>query len=104
MNDIPRRVIVHVCVTNVPGDPQRRHNTLGEILCKQVLGREFHAKLQPPCYDHVHIPADIDSDQPLKRWFIFDITVKQQFDTKAVTQLPHSVFLASWQNGKLYGY
>lgn len=62
MDDIPKRVIVYACVTNIPGDPQRRHNTLGEILCKRVLGREFHAKLQPPCYDHVHIPADFDSE------------------------------------------
>lgn len=104
MDDTPERVIVYACVTNIPGDPQRRHNTLGEMLCKQVFGREFQLKLQPPRYDHVHIPGDFDSDKPVKRWFIFDLNVKQQLDTKAVTQLPHSVFLASWQDGELYAY
>lgn len=104
MDDTPERVIVYACVTNIPGEPQRRYSTLGRILCKQVFGREFQSKLQPPRYDHVHIPGDFDSDQPVKRWFIFDLNVKQQLDTKAVAQLPHSVFLASWQDGELYGY
>lgn len=102
MDDIPRRVMVYACVTDIPGNPQRRHNTLGEALCNQVLGREFHAELQPSSYDHVHIPADFDSDQPLKRWFIFDLNVKQQLTTEAVGQLPHFVYLASFQNSELY--
>lgn len=103
MDDTPRRVMVYVHVTDIAGDPQRRHNSLGETLCKQILGREFHAELQPSCYDHVHIPADFDSDQPLKRWFIFDLSVRQQLTAEAVTQIPHSVYMASCQNGELYG-
>lgn len=102
MDDTPRRVIIYTCVTDITGDPQRRHNTLGETFCKQVLGREFRAELQPSCYDHVHIPPDFDSDRPLKRWFILDLGVVQQLTPEAVARLPHSVYLASRQNGKLY--
>ncbi|EAU31844.1 predicted protein [Aspergillus terreus NIH2624] len=101
MDDEPTRVIVYTCVTDIPGDPQRRHNTLGQALCKQVFGREFHAELRPSSYDHVHIPADFDSDQPLKRWFIFDLNVKDQITVEAVSQIPHAVYLASCQSGEL---
>ncbi|PKY01764.1 hypothetical protein P168DRAFT_241715 [Aspergillus campestris IBT 28561] len=101
MDDPPRRVMVYARVTDIAGDPQRRHNSLGETFCKQILGRDFHAELQPSFYDHVHIPADFDSDQPLKRWFIFDLGVKQQLTAEAVAQMPHSVYMASRQNGEL---
>ena len=102
-HDTPRRVMVYAHVTDIAGDPQRRHNVLGKLFCKQILGRDFHVDLQPSCYDHVHIPADFDSDQPLKRWFIFDLGVKQQLTAEAVAQIPHSVYMASYQNGELYG-
>lgn len=95
--------MIYTCVTDIAGDPQRRHNSLGETFCKQVLGRPFHAELQPCCYDHVHIPADFDSDRPLKRWFIFDLGVQQQLPAEAVAQIPHSVYLASCQDDELYG-
>ncbi|GAT19423.1 similar to An18g02620 [Aspergillus luchuensis] len=95
MDDIPRRVIMWVRVTDISGDPQRRHISLGEAFCKQILKRDFHAELHPSCYDHVHIPPDFDSDCPLK-------SVKQQLTAEDVAQIPHSVYLASCQNGELY--
>ncbi|PLN81862.1 hypothetical protein BDW42DRAFT_185165 [Aspergillus taichungensis] len=101
MSHPPARVVVYAHVTDIAGDPQRRHNSLGELFCKQILGRDFHAELQPSSYDHVHIPADFDSDQPLKRWFIFDLGVKQQLTAEAVAQIPHAVYMASCQNGEL---
>ncbi|KAE8389271.1 hypothetical protein BDV23DRAFT_184673 [Aspergillus alliaceus] len=69
----PMRVIISACVTDIGGNPQRRHNTLGSAFCEEVLHREFRASLQPTGYDHVHIPADFDSVKPVKRWFIFDL-------------------------------
>ncbi|KAL2834174.1 hypothetical protein BDW59DRAFT_137448 [Aspergillus cavernicola] len=95
------RAMIHTCITDIPGLPQQRHTTLGELFCKKVLGREFHGKLQPACYDHVHIPADFDSELPLKRWFIIDLGVKQQLTTEAVSDIPHLVYLGTWQNDEL---
>ena len=89
------RVIMWVCVTDIPDDPQRRHNTLGDAFCREVLDRDFNKQLQASGYDHVHIPADFDSDLSLKRWFIFDLNVKEELNEKDVLQIPHLVYLAS---------
>jgi methylsterol monooxygenase len=94
------RVIIRVCVSEIPGDPQRRHTTLGEAVCRQVLNREFTTDLQASGYDHVHIPADFDSDGPLNKWFIFDFGVKEELSTDEVLQIPHLVFLARLDGDK----
>ncbi|GAB1202902.1 hypothetical protein APSETT445_001526 [Aspergillus pseudonomiae] len=93
----PMRVIISACVTDIGGNPQRRHNTLGSAFCEEVLNREFHAPLQPTGYDHVHIPADFDSAKPVKRWFIFDLNVRGELGADEVAQIPHQVYLASRQ-------
>jgi methylsterol monooxygenase len=66
-----------------------------------MLNRPFSPTLHPAGYDHVHIPADFDSLKPLKRWFIVDLDVVQPLNQEDVLQLPHQVYLASQQNGKL---
>jgi methylsterol monooxygenase len=66
-----------------------------------MLNRAFNPTLHLAGYDHVHIPADFDSQKPLKRWFILDLDVVQQLDKEDVRQLPHQVYIASQQNGKL---
>jgi hypothetical protein len=38
----PRRVILHVCVSDILSSPQNRHNFLGDFFCRQVLKREFN--------------------------------------------------------------
>ncbi|KAL5356072.1 hypothetical protein BJX96DRAFT_142284 [Aspergillus floccosus] len=53
-------------------------------------------------FHHVHIPADLDRDQPLKRRFIFDLNFKQRLTAEPVTRMPHPVYLASCQRGELY--
>lgn len=100
MNSV--RAVVYANVTDIPGNPQRRPDTLAEAFCSQVLGREFNPTLQPSSYDHVHIPAEFDSDQPLKRWFIIDINVKEQLTTESVKRIPHQVYLASCQHAEWY--
>ncbi|KAF5866614.1 hypothetical protein ETB97_010707 [Aspergillus alliaceus] len=89
----PMRVIISACVTDIGGNPQRRHNTLGSAFCEEVLHREFRASLQPTGYDHVHIPADFDSVKPVKRWFIFDLNVRGELEADEVARVPHSVYL-----------
>ncbi|KAF7587766.1 hypothetical protein BBP40_006726 [Aspergillus hancockii] len=98
--EIPMRVIVSACVTDIAGPPQGRHNTLGKAFCEEVLNREFLAPLQPTGYDHVHIPADFDTTKPVKRWFIFDLNVRGELDAAEVAQIPHRVYLASRQGDK----
>ena len=66
-----------------------------------MLGRPFRSELHPAGYDHVHIPADFDSEKPLKRWFILDANVTQRLSRDAVSQIPHQVYLASQRKGKL---
>lgn len=102
MDDIPRRVIIWARVTDITGNPQWRHNTLGEEFCRQILGREFRATLHPSCYDHVHIPPDFDSGNAVKRWFIFDLSVKERLTSEALAQVSYLVYLASCQDGELY--
>ncbi|KAL6234335.1 hypothetical protein BDW75DRAFT_241234 [Aspergillus navahoensis] len=93
----PMRVLVYARVSDIPGHPQARHIALGDLLTGDLLGRKFHAIPRPPVYDHVHIPADFDSSQPLERWFIFDLNVGESLSRSEVTRLPHLVYLASRQ-------
>jgi methylsterol monooxygenase len=91
------RIIIYVCVADIPGSPQRRHIALGDAVCRDLLNRKFHATLHPAVYDHVHIPPDFDSVIPLKRWFIFDLNVREALSYNDVTRMPHLVYLASRQ-------
>ncbi|KAL4986290.1 hypothetical protein BDW68DRAFT_178907 [Aspergillus falconensis] len=91
------RVLVFARVSDIPGHPQARHIALGDLLTGDLLGRKFHAIPRLPVYDHVHIPADFDSSQPLERWFIFDLNVGESLSRIEVTRLPHLVYLASRQ-------
>ncbi|KAJ0419686.1 hypothetical protein BJY00DRAFT_285740 [Aspergillus carlsbadensis] len=100
MDQEPLRAVVYANVTDIPGNPQRRHNTLSEAFCEHVLNREFCMTYEPSCYDHVHIPPDFDSHNPLKRWFIIDLNVKEPLSRESVVQIPHLVYLASYQQDK----
>lgn len=91
------RVLVYARVSDIPGNPQARHIALGDLLTGNLLGRRFYATPRPPVYDHVHIPADFDSSEPLERWFIFDLNVGETLSRSEVTRLPHLVYLASRQ-------
>jgi methylsterol monooxygenase len=101
MDPHPARIIIYACVTDIDGCPQRRHAKIGEDFCATILNRGFNPTLHQAGYDHVHIPANFDSQQPLKRWFILDLDVVQTLSQEDVLQLPHEIYLASQQNGKL---
>ncbi|KAI9368729.1 hypothetical protein BJX61DRAFT_202412 [Aspergillus egyptiacus] len=91
------RIFVCVSVADIPGNPQRRHITLGNAVCRDLLSWRFRATPHPAVYDHVHIPADFDSASPVKRWFVFDLNVRERLSYHDVTKLPHRVYLASRQ-------
>ncbi|KAL2835567.1 hypothetical protein BJY01DRAFT_238745 [Aspergillus pseudoustus] len=98
MENDSKRAVVYANVTDIPGHPQRRFHTLAAAFCNEVLGRELQLKLDPSWFDHVHIPPDYDSGRPLKRWFIIDFGVRGELSTQSVQQLPHLVYLASYQD------
>ena len=101
MGPSPARITIYARVTDIDGCPQRRHVTIGEDFCENILNRAFRPQLHPAGYDHVHIPADFDSQKPIRRWFILDLNVVEPLYKDAVLQLPHQVYLASRQSGKL---
>lgn len=94
------RIIIYACVTDIDGCPQRRHLKLGEELCS-TLDRPFNTTLLPAGYDHIHIPADFDSETPIKRWFVVDLDVNKTLSREEVSEIPHKVYLASRHSGKL---
>ncbi|KAJ5816133.1 hypothetical protein N7447_008366 [Penicillium robsamsonii] len=97
----PTRIVIYACVTDIDGFPQRRHVKIGNEFCESILNRAFNSTLHPAGYDHIHIPADFDSLEPLKRWFILDLVVTEPLSQEDVLHLPHQVYLASQRSGKL---
>ncbi|CDM38343.1 hypothetical protein PROQFM164_S11g000046 [Penicillium roqueforti FM164] len=85
----PTRIVIYACITDIDGCPQRRHVEIGEDFCENILNRAFNPTLHPAGYDHIHIPADFDSPDPLKRWFILDLGVNEPLNQEDVLQLPH---------------
>lgn len=101
MDSHPTRIVIYARVTDIDGCPQGRHVKIGEEFCENILSPPFRPSVHPEGYDHVHIPGDFDSQEPLKRWFILDLDVTQPLSEEDVLQLPHQVYLASQQGGKL---
>lgn len=101
MEHVSQRICIYVHINDIDGCAQRRHTRIGEDFCQDILSRPFNLALNPASYDHIHIPADFDSPEPLKRWFILDLDVRQKLSKNQVLELPHQVYLASKQNGKL---
>ncbi|KAI9785816.1 MAG: hypothetical protein M1816_008208 [Peltula sp. TS41687] len=100
LNFRPTRIIIRACVTDVPGDPQARFQTLGNLFCEQFLRRPFNPQLQVDSYDHMYIPPGFDSDQSLRRWFIYDFNVTGMLSSEELLVIPHMVFQASRQDDK----
>ncbi|KIW05860.1 uncharacterized protein PV09_03063 [Verruconis gallopava] len=94
------RVVLQVCVTDLPGSPQNRHNVLGNAFCKQILKRDFNSQIQAPSYDFMHIPPNFDTEKPVRRWFICDLNVNRRLNKEQVLELPHSVYSVSRRNNE----
>lgn len=93
----PRRVLLRVSVTDIPGCKQKRFHTLGNDFSLYQLKRPIRDKPSLLGYDHPHIPGEFDSEQPLKRWFIYDFNVEGPLTEEQTLALPHDVYLASRQ-------
>lgn len=98
--DNQTRVIIRVCVTDIPGDPLKRPWTLGRLFCDNVLQRHFQPSITSSGFDSLHIPPDFDSSQPIRRWFIYDLDVIRELKREELLQIPHLVYLATLQHDK----
>lgn len=96
------RVVLYVCVTDLPGCPQDRHNFLGRLFCDQILKRGFNNTIQRLSYDYMHMPPNFDTDKPVRKWFICDLNVNCPLSKKEVLSLPHAVYYVSRQTDKWY--
>jgi hypothetical protein len=92
-----RRVLLLVCVTDIPGSKQKRFNTLGNDFSQHRFKRNIQDTPSVSGYDHPHIPGDFDSDKLLKRWFIYDFNVEGPLTKEQTSAMPHEVYLASRQ-------
>jgi hypothetical protein len=97
----PKQVLIYMCVINVPDNPQACQSTLGKAFCSTVLQEDFWPQPELSGYNHIHIPPDFDSSQPLKRWFILDLNRVERPDKIQVSQIPYKVYFASYQQ---YGW
>jgi hypothetical protein len=97
-----RRVLLRVRVTDIPGPNQKRFYTLGNDFSQHQFERMIQDKPSLSGYDHPHIPGDFDSDEPLKRWFIYDFNVEGPLTKEQTLALPHEVYVASRQGEHWY--
>jgi len=100
INPAQTRVIIHACVADIPGDINRRPNTLGQIFCSEVLHRDFNKDIKLSGFDSVHIPPDFESVQPIKGWFVCDLNVVSELEKEELPAIPHLVYHASLINGR----
>jgi hypothetical protein len=97
--DTACRVAIYVKVTDIEGNPLRRHITLGQAFCSSVLSRDFRNKIRPDGYDACHIPSKFDSNQGVSVYFLFDMGVKGPLPEGGLSLIPHFVYLASRPQG-----
>ncbi|RFU25280.1 hypothetical protein B7463_g11064, partial [Scytalidium lignicola] len=97
MYGIPIRVIIRVCVTDIPGNPLERVYQLGSDFCTQMLARPFRTKVQEEGYDAMHILPNFDPKNSVKAWFLYDFNVTRPLSKEEVLQIQHEAYLATRQ-------
>ena len=95
------RIIVKAYITDLPGTPQERHRSLGDLICQQLLGRKINVSFKDSTYDHIHIPGDFDSDRPVHKYFIYDLNITRALEKEELLQIPHLVYSINRNNDKV---
>jgi hypothetical protein len=65
------RVLVQYVTDNVPGDPIKRGERVGNDFCLNFLDRNFNWDT-----DSIHFPGDFDSLTHQKIWIMFDLNIR----------------------------
>lgn len=97
MNKNPLRVIIRVCVTDIPGNPLERPYNLGSDFSTQILDRPLSIKVQAGGYDAMHFLPNFDSGNTVRAWFLYDFNVTAPLNKEEVLVIPHEVYLATRQ-------
>src|SRR3954451_14304930 len=90
----PRRVVVRVWVTDIPGNQQERVYRLGRDFCQQMLQRSFN-NLHDECHNAMHFLPRFDSENDVKAWFLYDLNVMRPLSTEKVLTIPREVYHAT---------
>jgi hypothetical protein len=97
MNKNPLRVVIRVCVTDIPAKPVERVYRLGCDFCQQILNRSFNKNLHDECHDAMHFLPNCDSENNVNAWFLYDFNVTGPLDKGQVSAIPHEVYHATRQ-------
>jgi hypothetical protein len=89
---VGKRVVIRIALKSIPGDVLARPFTLGRIYCENELNRPFDAVGDSHQFDDLHIPPGFDSEEDVKRWFIYDFGVEGRVDPSEYTRIPHECY------------
>ncbi|KAK0110166.1 hypothetical protein ONS95_002817 [Cadophora gregata] len=98
----PLRVIIRVCVTDIPGEPEKRVHRLGSDFCEQIISWPFNNDLQDKCHDAMHFLPDFDSENNVRAWILYDFNVVEPLDKGQVLEIQHLVYHATRQGESWY--
>ncbi|WPG98149.1 Hypothetical protein R9X50_00093500 [Acrodontium crateriforme] len=87
-----QRVCIYISVQSIPGSPSARPFTLGEIFCQIQFGRELNLYEDSHSIDDLHIPGGFDSENDVKRWFVYDLGVRQTLDSSEHHRILHEPY------------
>ena len=102
MDQKPLRVIIRVCVTEIPGERENRVYCLGTDVCRQLLNRPLNNNLQDECHDAMHFLPNFDSENDVRAWFIYDFNVTGSLERAQILEIQHKVYHATRQGESWY--
>lgn len=88
------RVCIRMSLQNIPGEILRRPLTLGNIYCESQLKRKFKTAGDGHSFDDLHIPPGVESEEDVKRWFIYDFGVQGKVDSSDYDKIVHEAYRA----------
>ncbi|EPE36891.1 hypothetical protein GLAREA_09054 [Glarea lozoyensis ATCC 20868] len=97
MSNSPLRVVIRVCVTDIPANPQERVYRLGCDFAEQILRRPYNNNLRDDCHDAMHFLPNCESENSLRAWFVYDFNVTEPLDKTQVLTISHAVYHATRQ-------
>jgi hypothetical protein len=97
MHHKPLRVIIRVCVTDIPGEILERVYHLGCDFSTQILARPPSTIVKAGGYDFMHVLPNFDSSNAVNAWFLYDFNVTGPLDKEEVLTIPHEVYHATRQ-------
>ncbi|KAF2758961.1 hypothetical protein EJ05DRAFT_509837 [Pseudovirgaria hyperparasitica] len=96
----PVRVIIAVCVTNIPGEIGYRVTKLGEMFSRSVLNRPLQREMSATVrFDYAHFLEGFDSEEPVTKHFVYDFNVNGAITRSSLKDIPHPYYIATWEAG-----